>query len=111
MSLTSFNIGANTVLSCLIISKSFHEVAELCVFRNITNTIYCYEKNTGIHIYICMRNVHLKLNNCIAQTFVHIIYKSHSGLEHGRNVVHIEIQLCSHNIYIAKYTYIQLLVN
>lgn len=107
MSLTSFNIGANIVLSCLIISKSFHEVAELCVFRNITNTIYCYEKNTGIHIYICMRNVHLKLNNCIAQTFVHIIYKSHSGLEHGRNVVHIEIQLCYHNIYI----YIQLLVN
>lgn len=111
MSLTSFNIGANTVLSCLIISKSFHEVAELCVFRNITNTIYCYEKNTGIHIYICMSNVHLKLNNCIAQTFVHILYKSHSGLKHGRNVVHIEIQLCSHNICIAKYTYIQILVN
>lgn len=112
MSLTSFNIGANIVLSCLIISKSFHEVAELCVFRNITNTIYCYEKKYWYtHIYICMRNVHLKLNNCIAQTFVHIIYKSHSGLKHGRNVVHIEIQLCSHNIYIAKYTYIQLLVN
>lgn len=53
MSLTSFTIGANTVLSCLIISKSFHEVAELCVFRNITNTIYCYEKNTGnTHIYM-----------------------------------------------------------
>lgn len=87
MSLTSFTIGANTVLSCLIISKSFHKVAELCVFRNITNTIYCYEKNTGIHIYMCMRNVHLKLNNCIAQTFVHMIYKSHSGLKHGGNVV------------------------
>lgn len=69
------------------------------------------KKNTGIHMYICMRNVHLKLNNGIAQTIAHIIYKSHSGLKHGRNVVHIEIQLCSHNIYIAKYTYIQLLVN
>lgn len=56
MSLTSFNIGANTVLSCLIISKSFHEVAELCVFRNITNTIYCYEKKILVYtcIYACV---------------------------------------------------------
>lgn len=65
MFLILFNIGVNIVLFCLIIFKLFYEVVEFCVFRNIINIIYCYEKNIGIYIYICMCNVYFKLNNCI----------------------------------------------
>lgn len=41
------------------------------------------KKNIGIYMYICMCNVYFKLNNCIVQIFVYIIYKLYSGLKYG----------------------------